>query len=117
MTRAEEVADQYGITEAHDENCQGDGLCRQHFIEKLEEAYKKRDSGEYPSIKLIALTFGASPTPQSVEVWTTCREEGKPEPIEVLLFERHKPRPPRADDAMVKALKREFWAKRGIRMA
>jgi hypothetical protein len=44
MTWEEEVADQFGITEQHDETCHGEYLCREHFIEKLAEARKKEEA-------------------------------------------------------------------------
>jgi hypothetical protein len=44
MTWEEEVADQFGIIEKHDEACHGEYLCREHFIEKLAEARKKEEA-------------------------------------------------------------------------
>jgi hypothetical protein len=44
MTWEEEVADQVGITEKHDKTCQGEYLCREHFIEELAEARKKEEA-------------------------------------------------------------------------
>lgn len=78
MTRAEELADKYGVTEPHDEYCQSDSLCRKHFIEKLEEILKKCESGECGR-PITFFTFGS----RYVEVWA---RHGEPD--EVLLFIR-----------------------------
>ena len=54
MTWEEEVADQFGITEKHDETCHDEYLCREHFIEKLAEARKKEEADPVAGPLLVA---------------------------------------------------------------
>jgi hypothetical protein len=82
MTWEEEVADQFGITEKHDETCHGEYLCREHFIEKLAEARKQEEADPAAGpVLLIGQRIPGTKGSGSVEV-----KAGK-----TLLFKRRPP--------------------------